>query len=171
MSRFRNIIRKSLPPPLLLLLFVLVTVWSTWPTLIRSAEILTLSWHVSLAFITGAIGFYLALVGLVTLKVNKTTLNALYPDRSRTLVTHGCFRFSRNPVYLGFVMLHAAAALLLGSIVGLIISPLLIFLLTNLHIQTEEKGMQRLFGERWQGYCDNTPRWISLRTLIRSYHE
>jgi protein-S-isoprenylcysteine O-methyltransferase Ste14 len=148
---------------------MLVNVWNTWPALMHIEEILTLSWRVGIAFVTGGLSLCLALAGLFMLKVNKTTLNTLYPDRTRSLVTRGCFHFSRNPVYLGFVGIQAAAALLLGSIVGLIITPLFILLLTILHIQTEEMGMQSLFGQRWKEYCDNTPRWFSLRALLRSY--
>lgn len=86
MSWIQDSVRKRLPPPVLLLLFLLLDVWSRWPTII-------------------------------------------HPERTRALVTEGCYRFSRNPVYLGFVGLHASIALLLGSLTGLLVTPLLVLLL------------------------------------------
>lgn len=128
-------------------------------------EVFTISWRVCTALVTGGISLVLSLTGLVTLISNQTTLNALHPERTSMLVTRGCFRFSRNPVYLGFIGLHIALALLLSSVIGLMITPFLILLLSILHIQVEEAGMQQLFGRQWEEYCNNTPRWFSLASL------
>lgn len=159
MNRVRNSVRKTFPPPVLLLLFLLFDVGSSWPATTHLGSVI-LSWQTCLAIAIGGGSLCLTLSGLLTLTDNKTTLNALHPDRTRTLVTEGCFRFSRNPVYAGFVGLHLATALVLGSVAGMLITPLLIFLLTFLHIQVEEAGMQRLFGLQWEQYCKKTPRWF-----------
>lgn len=159
MFRMKDIARKGLAPPVLLLLCLLVNMWARWPVLMHIDEIFTVSWRVCTALVTGGISLGLSLTGLVTLMSNHTTLNALHPERTSTLVTRGCFRFSRNPVYLGFIGIHIAFALLLSSVAGLVITPLLILLLSNLHIQVEEAGMQELFGRQWEEYCNNTPRW------------
>lgn len=165
MFRMKDIARKGLAPPVLLLLCLLVNMWARWPVLMHIDEIFTVSWRVCSALVTGGISLGLSLTGLVTLMSNHTTLNALHPERTSTLVTRGCFRFSRNPVYLGFIGIHIAFALLLSSVAGLMITPLLILLLSNLHIQVEEAGMQELFGRQWEEYCNNTPRWFSLAAL------
>jgi len=132
-------------------------------------EIICWPWRTCAALLAGGLSLSLALAGLLTLTSNKTTLNALHPDRTRKLVTEGCYRFSRNPVYLGFVGLHFATALLLGSVVGLLVTPFLILLLTILHIQVEEAGMQRLFGLQWEQYCNKTPRWFCRALFLRSF--
>ncbi len=160
MSRLRYSVRKRFPPPILLLLFLLFDVWSSWPALAHLFSVVTLSWQTGVAVVIGGVSLCLVLSGLLTLTGSKTTLNALHPERTRTLVTEGCYRFSRNPVYSGFVGLHIATALLLGSAAGLLVTPFLIFLLTFLHIQIEEAGMQRLFGLQWEQYCNKTPRWF-----------
>ena len=162
MNGLRDSVRKGLPPPMLLLLFLflLFDVGSSWPTLYYLDEIICWPWRTCAALLAGGLSLSLVLAGLLTLTSNKTTLNALHPDRTRKLVTEGCYRFSRNPVYLGFVGLHFATALLFGSVVGLLVTPFLILLLTILHIQVEEAGMQRLFGLQWEQYCKKTPRWF-----------
>ncbi len=169
MNGLRDSVRKGLPPPMLLLLFLLFDVGSSWPTLYYLDEIICWPWRTCAALLAGGLSLSLALAGLLTLTSNKTTLNALHPDRTRKLVTEGCYRFSRNPVYLGFVGLHFATALLLGSVVGLLVTPFLILLLTILHIQVEEAGMQRLFGLQWEQYCNKTPRWFCRALFLRSF--
>lgn len=169
MNGLRDSVRKGLPPPMLLLLFLLFDVGSSWPTLYYLDEIICWPWRTCAALLAGGLSLSLALAGLLTLTSNKTTLNALHPDRTRKLVTEGYYRFSRNPVYLGFVGLHFATALLLGSVVGLLVTPFLILLLTILHIQVEEAGMQRLFGLQWEQYCNKTPRWFCRALFLRSF--
>ncbi|HDG8096071.1 TPA: isoprenylcysteine carboxylmethyltransferase family protein [Klebsiella oxytoca] len=168
MNGLRDSVRKGLPPPVLLLLFLLFDTWSSWPALTHLDDIIKSPWRACAALFAGGLSLTLTLAGLLTLTGNKTTLNALHPDRTRTLVTEGCYRFSRNPVYLGFVGLHLATALLLGSVAGLLVTPFLILLLTILHIQVEEAGMQRLFGLQWEQYCHKTPRWFCRTLLPRS---
>ncbi|ECF1703063.1 isoprenylcysteine carboxylmethyltransferase family protein [Salmonella enterica] len=169
MNGLRDSVRKGLPPPMLLLLFLLFDVGSSWPTLSYLDEIIRWPWRTCAALLAGGLSLSLTLAGLLTLTSNKTTLNALHPNRTRKLVTEGCYRFSRNPVYLGFVGLHFATALLLGSVVGLLVTPFLILLLTILHIQVEEAGMQRLFGLYWEQYCNKTPRWFCRVLFLRSF--
>ncbi|CAM7820366.1 methyltransferase family protein [Leclercia adecarboxylata] len=169
MNGLRDSVRKGLPPPMLLLLFLLFDVGSSWPTLYYLDEIICWPWRTCAALLAGGLSLSLVLAGLLTLTSNKTTLNALHPDRTRKLVTEGCYRFSRNPVYLGFVGLHFATALLFGSVVGLLVTPFLILLLTILHIQVEEAGMQRLFGLQWEQYCNKTPRWFCRALFLRSF--
>lgn len=169
MNSLRDSLRKRLPPPVLLFLFLLYDVLSSWPTITRLDDLLTLSLQSSTAVAAGGASLYLALSGLMKLTGNKTTLNALHPDRTRKLVTEGCYLFSRNPVYLGFVGLHLSTTLLLGSLAGLLATPFLILLLTTLHIKVEEAWMQRLFGHQWDRYCNTTPRWFSCVLLLRSF--
>ncbi len=156
MYRMRDIARKGLAPPVLLLLCLLINIWARWPILMHIDEVFTISWRVHRHWSLEALVLSRS-DGLVTLISNQTTLNALHPERTSMLVTRGCFRFSRNPVYLGFIGLHIALALLLSSVIGLMITPFLILLLSILHIQVEEAGMQQLFGRQWEEYCNNTP--------------
>ncbi len=167
MNRWRDSVRRAAPPPVLLFLFVLFDIWSSWPALIHPERLLTLSWQTFTAVLIGVVSFCLALSGLFKLISHKTTLNALHPERTRILVTDGCYRYSRNPVYLGFVGLHVAAALLVGSVIGILATPILISLLTLVHIQVEEAGMRQRFGLQWQQYCENTSRWLSGKSLFR----
>lgn len=76
------------------------------------------------------------------------------------LTTDGLFRFSRNPMYLGFLIILAGACVVLGSA-----SPLLallgFILLTNYwYIPIEERAMLRQFGENYLNYQNKVRRWL-----------
>ncbi|WP_088237862.1 methyltransferase family protein [Kosakonia oryzendophytica] len=72
----------------------------------------------------------------------------------------GCYAFSHNPVYLGFVGIHLSAAILLGSTAGVLATPVLIALISALHIEVEEAAMRSLFGREWETYSNKTGLWL-----------
>ena len=91
-------------------------------------------------------------------------------DRSRTniktfddpdvLVTAGPFRFSRNPMYLGFTTALVGVSVLVGSM-SAASGPVLFWLLADRwYIPFEERRMMATFGAAYQGYRSAVPRWI-----------
>lgn len=78
----------------------------------------------------------------------------------RAIVTSGPYRFSRNPIYLGFVCLLAGFPLIFRIYWGLILCPLLIVLMNTLIIQQEEAYLEKKFGEVYTGYKSRVRRWL-----------
>jgi protein-S-isoprenylcysteine O-methyltransferase Ste14 len=76
------------------------------------------------------------------------------------LVTDGLFRWTRNPMYLGFVLLLLGAAILLGSATAF--GPVLLFWLVanSWYIPFEERALRLKFGDDYADYARATPRWI-----------
>lgn len=105
------------------------------------------------------------LAGLVLLAAGSGTFrrrgtNIKTFNEPDVLVTDGLFRWTRNPMYLGFVLLLLGAAILLGSATAF--GPVLLFwLVTNSwYIPFEERALRRKFGEDYAAYAKVTPRWI-----------
>lgn len=102
----------------------------------------------------------LALSGwtLLTLHRHRTTIQ---PHRAAsTLVTTGPFRWSRNPVYLAFALLHLACGLALGS-PGMLIMLVPVFYVMDRHvIAAEEAFHEQEFGTQWQQYRQRVRRWL-----------
>lgn len=88
----------------------------------------------------------------------RTNLHAFRdPDK---LITDGVFSFSRNPMYLGFTLTLAGAALLLNTVSALI-GPLVFFAVANLwYIPREERIAENLFGEPYRAYRARVRRWL-----------
>lgn len=81
-------------------------------------------------------------------------------DRASSLVTSGPFRFSRNPMYLGIVIMLSGAAWWIGSW-PMLLAPIGFFLFISLvFIPYEERMLRDVFGEAYTSYARRVRRWI-----------
>jgi protein-S-isoprenylcysteine O-methyltransferase Ste14 len=76
------------------------------------------------------------------------------------LVTDGPYRYSRNPIYLGYTLLMVASGLILGNGWLLIAAPIAALLTTLIAIRYEELRLLMRFGVDFERYCQRTRRWI-----------
>jgi len=77
-----------------------------------------------------------------------------------SLVTDGPYRFSRNPIYLGFVFTLIGFPLAFGGLWGLFLSPVLTLLFNQLVIHPEEAYLQVKFGNEYARFRANVRRWL-----------
>lgn len=146
--------RRWLPPPVILLIFMAVDVLTANPHFV----IAPVSHILGLAIAAVSLGFILFTAW--QMHHHKTTLNPLHADKTTTLVTHGCYRFSRNPIYLGMSGLQLAAAIYLGSLPGVISLPIFMLSVARLHIHFEEAQLRKRFGQKWDRYAQRVRRWL-----------
>jgi protein-S-isoprenylcysteine O-methyltransferase Ste14 len=79
---------------------------------------------------------------------------------NRTLVTVGPYRFTRNPMYLGLVIVTLGIALWVGAW-PMLIAPVAVFATANwVHIPFEEAKMRRQFGATYDDYAGQVRRWL-----------
>jgi protein-S-isoprenylcysteine O-methyltransferase Ste14 len=76
------------------------------------------------------------------------------------LVTEGPYRFSRNPMYLGFTLLYLGIALLFGSLWPLLFLPLVLWVMHFGVIVREEAYLERRFGDGYREYRRRVNRWL-----------
>ena len=81
-------------------------------------------------------------------------------DEATILVTGGFYRYSRNPMYLGMILMLVGSAFLLGSAGALL--PLVIFILVirNHFVLAEECFLEAVFGQRYLDYKSKVRRWL-----------
>jgi protein-S-isoprenylcysteine O-methyltransferase Ste14 len=79
---------------------------------------------------------------------------------STTLVTTGVFRLSRNPMYLGFVLVLVGVALQLGTLTPWIVVLAFVVLMDVLFIRPEEDMLEETFGQAFLDYKRRTRRWL-----------
>ena len=111
------------------------------------------------------LGYALVLIGLgLTISAARGFMRARTPldphGSVSNVVTSGPYRFSRNPIYLGFVCLLIGFPFIFRMYWGLILSPLLIVLMNMLVIQHEETYLAKKFGEAYTGYKSRVRRWL-----------
>lgn len=101
----------------------------------------------------------IAMAGRLFRKVS-TTVNPLTPEKTSKLVTSGLYRFSRNPMYVGFLLWLLAVFVWVGSGANAIFIVLFIWIANRFYIAPEERALGALFGERYLAYKQNVRRWI-----------
>jgi protein-S-isoprenylcysteine O-methyltransferase Ste14 len=76
------------------------------------------------------------------------------------LIIKGPFRFTRNPLYLGMVLLYAGVAFWLDALWPFVLLLPLIVVIQVYAIAREERYLERLYGDPYRDYCRRVRRWI-----------
>ena len=113
----------------------------------------------------GATGVVLILIGLGfnvvadrQFKRYGTTIKPLQP--STALVTEGLFGISRNPMYLGMVLVLFGIAVMLGTVSPLVVIPVFTWWITVRFIVPEEQHLNTQFGRTFTDYRSKVRRWL-----------
>jgi protein-S-isoprenylcysteine O-methyltransferase Ste14 len=94
----------------------------------------------------------------ITFSKAKTTI---LPHRgTETLVTDGPFQYSRNPIYVGNLMILAGVGLLAGSVWHVALVPLLALAIAHMAIRREEAHLEAKFPTQWAAYSSRVRRWL-----------
>ena len=113
-----------------------------------------------LALTSFAIGSAIILVAAFTFRRAKTTVNPATPDKSSHLVTQGPYRYSRNPMYIGFGLWLLAYAIYLANLAALLLLVLFVLIANYLYIIPEEQALNRLFKTEFDNYKRKVRRWL-----------
>jgi len=146
----------KLPPPIWTLLYVLTCAVVSW----------LMGWPQVLWLHSPLLGIALIVLGLappiwavVLFRRSHTELNPTSATNS-ALVTAGPFGFTRNPMYLGLVIVSLGIAIWVGAW-PMFLAPLASFATSNwVHIPFEEAKMRRQFGETFDAYMGRVRRWV-----------
>jgi protein-S-isoprenylcysteine O-methyltransferase Ste14 len=118
--------------------------------------------HASLRWIAGALffaaGIALDVSGFMTQKRAGTDPIPFHP--STCIVTRGLYRFTRNPMYIGFALLTLGLAILVDSAWMLLALPIGLILIDRIVVAREERYLERKFGEEYLNYKRRVRRWI-----------
>jgi protein-S-isoprenylcysteine O-methyltransferase Ste14 len=78
------------------------------------------------------------------------------------LIKEGPFRFTRNPMYLGMLLISAAVPLITGLYLARLAPALLYVWLHIRYVLLEEKFLRERLGTEYLLYASNNPRWLGL---------
>ena len=149
--------KLKIPPPIVGLLFVLL-MWliaqiSDFATV--SASALNIS-----SILVLAVGIAISITAVLSFRRAKTTVNPLKPETAAHLVNTGLYKWSRNPMYLGLLLMLVAWALWLGNALGALMPVLFVLYMNRFQILPEEQALMKLFPDEFEAFCAATRRWI-----------
>jgi protein-S-isoprenylcysteine O-methyltransferase Ste14 len=81
-------------------------------------------------------------------------------DEATVLVKGGFFRYTRNPMYLGMVLILLGAAMLCGTAGAFLPIPMFVFIIRRNFILGEENFMEEAFGDEYLDYKRSVGRWL-----------
>lgn len=124
---------------------------------------LSLSFYLNIRSIAG-VGFMILGFGIMAYcifhfgRYGRGTLSPA--DKTQYLVLSGLYRYSRNPMYIGVLLILVGEALAVGTWI-LVFYTLLVFALFNFFILViEEPRLKRDFGKPYLDYCQRVRRWL-----------
>lgn len=148
-----------IPPPLVALIFCVLTYFLNKALPVLQFEMNQLFLYVIAAsFVLD--GIAVSAAGVLSFKKAQTTVNPLKPEQASTLVNTGIYRFTRNPMYLGMAFILLGWSLFLSSFIFVLVLPAFILYLTYFQIIPEERALEKIFGEEFNRFKQQTRRWL-----------
>lgn len=121
-------------------------------------------WHFTdakaLAFALVTAGAFIAVAGVIAFRQAKTTANPMNPDAASSLVINGIYRFTRNPMYLGFLLALAGWGLWLANLPAIFWLIIYILYINQFQIIPEERILEEKFGDDFIAYRKQVRRWF-----------
>jgi len=100
----------------------------------------------------------LAVTANVTFRRKGTPVNPYAPTTA--LATSGPYKFTRNPMYLGLVLMTVGFALVMNSMWLVLMAVPVLLILRNLVIVHEERYLEEKFGDAYRDYSKRVRRWF-----------
>jgi protein-S-isoprenylcysteine O-methyltransferase Ste14 len=142
-------------PPVLALIFIAIAYVAKWaipipfvvPTVLRL-----------IGFGMVILGFLLGVAALLAFRKARTTAHP--HGMVSAIVTDGIYRFTRNPIYLGFLLMLIGFPLNGGNFWGILLAPIFVMSMNSLVIEKEEAYLEKKFRDVYTGYKSRVRRWL-----------
>ncbi|MBX3630133.1 MAG: isoprenylcysteine carboxylmethyltransferase family protein [Nitrosomonas sp.] len=145
-------------PPVVVLMLCAAVMWY----MARYFPFFTLEFELSpaVSLLVAASGLLLILVSSITFYQHNTTLNPLKPELASTLIRTGPYRYSRNPIYGGFVLILLGWGGYLHNLASMLCVILFVLYMNRFQIIPEEKSLEQKFGAEFEAYKRIVNRWL-----------
>ena len=96
--------------------------------------------------------------GLV--QTGENQVNPMKPDAASSLVVSGIYRYTRNPMYAGFLLILLGLAAFLSNVLVLVVLPAFVLYMNRFQIFPEERVLAALFADDYTEYLARVRRWF-----------
>lgn len=145
-------------PPLVVLAIAALAMWLIARAMPR--WIVPFPGRIALAVLLAMLGICGTFAGVLAFNKASTTVNPHLPENSSNVVTNGIYRFTRNPMYLGMLLVLFGWAIYLAHVVAAMIPFLFAAYITRYQIQPEERVLIAKFGAPYEAYLKAVRRWV-----------
>ena len=146
-----------IPPPIQALLSAIM-MWLISRYFLQANFSLTVINVFALVFLI--IAAIIIILSINKFRETKTTISPLKLNKTSSLVSNGIYRYTRNPMYLGLLLMLFSSDLFLKNFISFLILPLFILSITKNQILPEEEALENIFGEKYKNYKKKVRRWI-----------
>ena len=151
-----NALELKIPPPIVAILVAAMM----WLASRVPALRLEIPARRMIAASLAMLGVAVAVAGVLSFRRAQTTVNPLKPESTSSLVVSGVYRVSRNPMYVGMLLVLLGWAVLLSNMLVLAIVPAFVLYMNRFQIGPEETVLARMFGGEYETYRSHVRRWI-----------
>jgi protein-S-isoprenylcysteine O-methyltransferase Ste14 len=152
-----HVLKLKIPPPLVALVAALAMWFAA-----RAAPSCTFMLPAQriLAACVAVVGVATSIIGVASFRRAGTTVNPMRPEKASSLVISGIYKLTRNPMYLGLLLVLLAWAVFLSNAVAFIALPAFVLYMNRFQIGPEETALASVFGQEFAAYKSRVRRWL-----------
>ena len=145
----------KIPPPLLVLILVISNFFSS-----KKIDLILLPNQDLISFIIFLIGALILINPIFKFIKSKPTIDPIKFKKVNKLITSGIYKYSRNPMYLGLLIIVISTSIFYLNILSTTTPILFYFWINRFQIKREEIFLTEKFGKEYLLYMTKTRRWI-----------
>ena len=145
----------KIPPPILVLILVISNYFSQ-----NLIGIIYLPYKHTISILTFLVGTLILINPLIKFIKSKTTVNPVKFENVKKLVTSGIYKYSRNPMYLGMILIIISTSIFYLNYYSMVTPFIFYFWINRFQIKREEIFLKEKFGNEYLLYISKSRRWI-----------
>ena len=145
----------KIPPPILVLILVVSSFLSS-----KKIDVIHIPHQTLVSILILLIGILILIIPVTKFIKYKTTIDPIEFKKVNNLVTSGIYKYSRNPMYLGLLMIVISTSIFYLNIFSITTPILFVSWINRFQIEREEIFLTEKFGKEYLSYKTKTRRWI-----------
>ena len=147
--------KLKIPPPILVIVLITSIYFSS-----DKLDLIPIPYRTLFSIVILSIGILVIINPVVKFIKSKTTVNPVEFKNVEKLVTSGIYKYSRNPMYLGMIMIIISTTVYYLNFYSLLTPFIFYFWINRFQIKREEVFLEEKFGQEYLSYKTKTRRWI-----------
>ena len=145
----------KIPPPILVLILVISSCLSS-----KKIDVIHIPNQTLASILILLIGILILIIPVSKFIKSKTTIDPIKFKKVNKLVTSGIYKYSRNPMYLGLLLIVISSSILYLNIYSVTTPMIFYYWINRFQIKREEIFLTEKFGKEYLLYMTRTRRWI-----------